>query len=92
MVPHMICLVPHLTRAAQVWRIRISLPLILDLADGQKYFLPTRCLAPAGEALRPLYRPRIAINADLRSSAPRPDRKTWRASDLAELDRLLGSP
>ena len=54
MQPHMI-----LTTAGSVRRLRISLPLIADLVDGRKYFLPDTLPAPAGEELRPVLRPKI---------------------------------
>ena len=40
-------------------RVRISVPLIPDLLDGQRYFLPGDLPPPAGEELRPMSRPRI---------------------------------
>ena len=91
MVPHMICVLPFLTTACQVRRLRISVPLAECLVDGQKYFLPDTLPAPAGEAFAAL----PAQDRDQRRSAfigAATDRKTWRASDLAEVDRLLGSP
>jgi hypothetical protein len=42
-----------------VRRVRISLPLVPCLLDGQKYFLPGDLAAPAGEELRPIARPRL---------------------------------
>ena len=59
MAPHMICVLPHQTTAGTIRRLRISLPLIEPLLDGQKYFLPDALPAPAGEELRPMSRPRI---------------------------------
>ena len=85
MAPHMISIVMHLTTTCQVRRLRISVPLVESLLDGQKYFRPDDLPPPAGEDLRPLYRPRIAEA----NTPPRPDHKTWRVRDLAELDRLL---
>jgi hypothetical protein len=59
MPPHMICVIPHLTTACQIRRLRISLPLIEGLIDNAKYFMPKALPAPAGEELRPIARPRI---------------------------------
>ena len=37
---HMICVLPLLTTACQARRLRISVPLVECLVDGQKYLLP----------------------------------------------------
>ena len=52
MVPHMICVLPFLTTACQVRRLRISVRLVESLVDGQKYFLPDDLPPPAGEELQ----------------------------------------
>ena len=70
--------------------VRISLPLIPALVDGQKYFLPDDLAAPAGEELRPLYRPRIRQG----NPAPQPrqhfGRRHGSRRDIAEALRILG--
>ena len=55
----MVFVCPFLTTAAQVRRLRISLPLIEPLLDGRKYFLPDDLPPASGEELRPMLRPRI---------------------------------
>ena len=64
-------------------QLSISLPLIECLIDGSRYTMPDALPAPAG-AVAPA---RIAQASA--TPRPRPDRKTWRARDLAEPDRLL---
>ena len=54
MVPHMICLLSHQTSAGEVRRLRISVPLVPQLLDNERYFLPDALPAPAGEELRPM--------------------------------------
>jgi hypothetical protein len=54
------CVLPFLTTACQVRRLRISLPLVEWLVGGRKYFLADDLPPAAGEELRPLFRPRIA--------------------------------
>ena len=70
MVPHMICVLPFLTTACQVRRLRISVPLAECLVDGQKYFLPDDLQPAAGEELRSLFRPRLRLG-HLRTAHPR---------------------
>jgi hypothetical protein len=76
MPPHMVSIVPHLTTYGFIRRVRVSVPLIPDLIDNQRYFLPDALPAPAGEEKRSLYRPRI-----VKASAPRPDRKVLLAAE-----------
>ncbi len=59
MQPHMVRLVPHLTSNATIRHLRISVPLIADLVDNARYFLPSDLPAPAGDELRPVLRPRL---------------------------------
>jgi hypothetical protein len=59
MVSYMILKMPFQTTAGTVRRLRISLPLVPGLLDGQKYFLPDTLPAPVGEKLRPMLRPRM---------------------------------
>jgi hypothetical protein len=40
MPPHMVRVLPSLNSNAQVRRLRISVPLIEVLLDGEKYFRP----------------------------------------------------
>jgi hypothetical protein len=70
MPPHMIRTVPYQTTAAQVRRLRISLPLVPALLDDQRYFLPGALPAPVGEELRSIARPRIG--GPVKPSPPRP--------------------
>jgi hypothetical protein len=88
MIPSMILTMPFQTTAGNVRRLRISLPLVPDLLDGQKYFLPEALPAPVGEELRPIMRPRIASASS--PPAPRPARQAWSERDLAEVVAILG--
>jgi hypothetical protein len=63
MVPHMICVLPYLNSNAQVRHLRISVPLVPGLLDGEKYFRPDDLPPPAGDELRPLSRPRLTRSA-----------------------------
>lgn len=67
MVPHMVCVLPFLTTANQVRRLRISVPLVDCLVDGQKYFRPGDLPPAAGEELRPLFWPRLTLATDRQS-------------------------
>ncbi len=58
------------TSGAQVRHLRISVPLVACLLDGQKYFSPDT--PAAGEELRPLFRPYSAT--DHRTTTPRSPR------------------
>ena len=92
----MVILIAIPSAASGVRRVRVSLPLVPDLIDRQKYFRPDDLPPPAGEELRPMCRPRITkapraplpAPAAARGLAP-PD--NGRAEDeLADqLDRLL---
>jgi hypothetical protein len=75
----MVRIAPHLTSNATVRRLRISVPLVPCLLDGVRYFRPDDLPPPAGDDLRPLYRPRLTPNANQRS--PHRD---------ASLDQLIG--
>ena len=55
----MVMMFPYLTSAYQVRRVRISLPLVEPLLDGEKYFLPGDQPAPSGEDLRAFTRPKL---------------------------------
>jgi hypothetical protein len=59
MQPHMVSIVPHLTTNCRVRNVRISVPLIAALLDNERYFSPYALPTPAGEELRPMFRPRI---------------------------------
>ena len=59
MPPHMICVLPFLTSNATIRRLRISVPLVAPLLDGVRYFRPDDLPPPAGDDLRPLFRPRL---------------------------------
>jgi hypothetical protein len=72
MTPFMIRLVPHLTSNCTIRRLRISVPLVPALLDGVRYYLPDDLPAPAGDELRPLYRPRIAPASTPRRAYTRP--------------------
>ena len=70
MTPHMVFVCPFLTTAAQIRRLRISVPLIECLIDNQRYYRPEDLPPATGEELRPLLRPRITqLKAPMR--APR---------------------
>jgi hypothetical protein len=60
MPPHMVFVCPFLTTAAQIRRLRISVPLVPCLLDNQRYYLPDDLPPASGEELRPMLRPRIA--------------------------------
>jgi len=66
--PRMVRLYPYLNSNAQVRHLRISVPMVEPLLDGQKYFRPDALPPPAGEELRPLLRPRLTLTADRRSA------------------------
>jgi hypothetical protein len=55
----MVRLIPHLTSNCTIRRLRISVPLVECLIDGQRYFLPDTLPPPTGDDLRPLCRPRL---------------------------------
>ena len=74
MQPHMVRVYPFLTTACQVRHLRISVPLVACLLDGQKYFRPDDLPPPTGEELRPLLRPRLTLAADQRTATPRSPR------------------
>jgi hypothetical protein len=92
----MIALVTIPSAASGVRRVRISVPRVDCLLDGQRYFLPGELPAPEGVDLRPMARPKIG-------RAARPVRR-WTAHDNraarhrrqqrdeAELAELLGDP
>ena len=90
MLPHMVSTLPIQGANGTVRRVRISLPLIPALVDGQRYFLPDHLAAPAGEELRPLYRPRICQG----NPAPQPRQhfglRHGSRRDMAEALRILG--
>ena len=69
----MICLLPFLTANCQVRRLRISVPLVPALLDGQKYFLESDLAEPAGLDLRSAFRPRLFIG---KPGKPSPDEVT----------------
>ena len=62
--PRMVRLYPYLNSNAQVRHLRISVPMVEPLLDGQKYFRPDALPPPAGEELRP----RLTLTADRRSA------------------------
>ncbi|HET9538868.1 MAG TPA: hypothetical protein VFP43_26555 [Mesorhizobium sp.] len=73
---------------------RISLPLIPDLVDGRKYFLPGDLPPAAGEELRAMCRPNAGkvlaarpLKSDRSPGRPRSSRKFE-----DELVRTLGAP
>jgi hypothetical protein len=72
----MICVLPYLNSNAQVRHLRISVPLVECLVDGVRYFRPDDLPPPAGEELRPLFRPRLACAADPRSARKTPGRES----------------
>ena len=55
----MIVMHVHQTTAGTVRRLRISLPLIPDLVDNQRYWRPDDLPAPAGDELRSWSRPKV---------------------------------
>ena len=55
----MVIVLPFLTSNATIRRLRISLPLVTCLLDGQKYFSPGDLPPLAGDDLRPMLRPRL---------------------------------
>jgi hypothetical protein len=74
MQPHMILTMPFQTTAGTIRRLRISLPLVPDLVDGRKYFLPATLPAPVGEELRPIARPKIGAPVPKPKPRPGPQR------------------
>jgi len=46
MQPHMVRLIPCLTPNAKVRHVRVSLPLVPHLVDGERYALPGDPLPP----------------------------------------------
>jgi hypothetical protein len=72
MQPHMILTMPFQTTAGTIRRLRISLPLVPDLIDGRKYFLPKTLPAPVGEELRPIARPKIGVATASRGAPVKP--------------------
>ena len=71
-----------------VRRRRISLPLIPDLVDGERYFLPGDLPDARGEELRPQCRPKVGKVLAARPAGRRPHSQQFQA----ELEKLLGSP
>jgi hypothetical protein len=62
MQPHMVRVFPFLNSNAQVRHLRINVPLIACLFDGERYVLPGNLPAPAGHDLRALNRPRLTAH------------------------------
>ena len=82
---------PYQTTYGTVRRMRVSLPLIPALLDGQRYFLPGDLPAPAGDELRAVARPKLHKFArPVKASATTGQLDQQR--DLAELARMLGDP
>jgi hypothetical protein len=82
MLPHMVRVMPHLTKTYQIRRVRVSVPMIPQLVDGVRYFGADDALPPVGVG-----RPRTQPPA---SAPPRPDwTSLCEARDFAELERLL---
>ena len=74
---------------------RISLPLIPDLVDGRKYFLPGDLPPAAGEELRAMCRPKpgkVLAARPLKSADRQPGRPRSGRTFEDELVRTLGSP
>jgi hypothetical protein len=69
MPPHMVCLVPFLGSDGRVRHLRISVPLVACLVDGVRYFRPDDLPPPAGDDLRPLFRPRLPLTSPHRDAA-----------------------
>jgi hypothetical protein len=86
----MICLLMVPSGPSGVRQVRISVPRIDCLLDGQRYWLPDTLPPPAGEELRPLHRPRIG--PQWTSHDHREARRRREQRDLAELARMLGDP
>jgi hypothetical protein len=66
----MVAIVTYLSAGCRVRHVRISVPLIACLVDGQRYFLPDALPPPEGQELRPMLRPRITTQPQ-RERAPR---------------------
>ena len=81
---HMIAMVA-VSSESGVLRRRISLPLIPDLIDNRKYYLPESIAEPRGEELRAQCRPKAA-----KILAARPARRPHSQKFQAELENLLG--
>jgi hypothetical protein len=62
MQPHMVRVFPFLNSNPQVRHLRINVPLIACLFDGERYVLPGNLPAPAGHDLRALNRPRLTAH------------------------------
>jgi hypothetical protein len=90
MIAHMVSLVTIPSAASGVRRVRISVPLIGCLVDGQRYFLPGDLPAAEGLDLRAIARPKIGgpaappVKSDRSPGRPR----SSRLED--ELAKLLG--
>lgn len=66
----MVCLVTHLSGNFGIRRLRISVPLVPCLLDGEKYFAPGELPELHGNDLQRVYRPRIG------QAPPRPRRRS----------------
>ena len=89
----MICLLTVPSGPSGTRRVRISLPLVPCLLDGQRYYLPDTLPPPAGEDLRPQRRPRIdtMVRAVLKREAANELDKRHRAlARLLQGDRPIG--
>ena len=80
-----------------VRRRRISLPLIPDLLDGQKYFLPGDLPEARGEDLRPMVRPKpgkVLAARPVKSDRPpgRPRSSRFEDELVRDLKRALTEP
>lgn len=82
----MICLLTVPAGPSGTRQVRISVPLIPALVDGQRYWLPDTLPPPAGEDLRPQRRPRIDTMVRAVLKRERLDQR------YAALARLLGDP
>ena len=76
-------------------RVRISVPLIPDLIDNVRYWMPDTLPPPAGEELRAMCRPKpgkVLAARPLKSADRQPGRPRSGRTFEDELVRTLGSP
>ena len=96
-IAHMISLVSIPSAASGVRKVRISVPRVDCLLDGQRYFLPGDLPEARGEDLRPMVRPKagkVLAARPVKSDRPPGGPRSSRFEDelVRDLKRALAEP
>jgi hypothetical protein len=84
------CLVTHLSGNFGIRRLRISVPLVPCLVNGQKYHLPDTLPPLTGNDLQRVYRPRVrrrGYHLDLQSAG-----RLYTKQQISAFYRVLNGP